>query len=214
MSKDLRNILIAIGIFLAAAGVAGYFVYDTWDDLDDLTTKNADLDTQITTLSGQVNKSMLTTAQGQLEELNKNFNSYIKILPPADLATEDLLSRSVRKWCHDAHIETTGLTIDNGAKPTLANLGGDFLEVQIQLEASCTFPQFVDFLQLVEHNGAKSNARANDKDTNFSQFFSVTSFVLSPTIKASDPSDVKMRASVTLSTYKYKPAVAAPKPPK
>src|SRR5581483_6257934 len=96
MSKELRNTLIAVAIFIALAGLMIYFVTDTQDQLDALSKENADLQEQI-----NQNESYCKARvhlPGTLAELNANFRDYVKILPSAEVATPEKLLRTVQTY--------------------------------------------------------------------------------------------------------------------
>src|SRR5262245_18691668 len=102
MSKDLRNTLIAVALFVALAGVMVYFVTDTQDQLDRVTKECAELETTI-----QQNNAYIARApqlQRQLKELNDNFRDYVKILPSAEVATEQKMMKIVANYVESAQI--------------------------------------------------------------------------------------------------------------
>src|SRR5437870_6192974 len=103
MSKDLRNTLIAIVVFIALAALAGYVAQDTKDQLDAKAKENEALQTEIDGFKTKIKEG--PELKRQLDELNQNFKDYVKILPPAELATEEKLQKVVQTYCDAAQVQ-------------------------------------------------------------------------------------------------------------
>jgi len=185
MSKELRNIIIAAGLSLIFALITGYFVYDTGNSLAQQNTDNAALEEDIKTL--QTKAADLKGLNDQLAKLTENFNQYIKILPTAEVATDERLRTTVQGWCNQAQIEWDDLTVE---KPRPA--GNGFVEVAVSIHSNGSFDQFLKFLNLLERH---------------EQFFKVNSFSLSPTGSPKFGADGKqvidMGLSMSISTFTY-----------
>ena len=192
MSKDLRNTLIAVALFVALAGVMVYFVTDTQDQLDQVTKACAELETQI-----QQNNAYIARApqlQRQLKELNDNFRDYVKILPSAEVATEQKLMRIVANFAESAQIQLEQLT----SRPTLGKKGGgklgEFEEVAVSFHIDADFEAFIRFLDLLERQ---------------EQFMKVSSFSINPASKTrvvDGKEIIDLSVNIEASTYKYIPS--------
>ena len=191
MSKDLRNTLIAVAIFIALAGVLIYVVSNTQDQLDQVTKENADLKEQIKQNEDYCKKA--PQLQKQLQELDANFRDYVKILPSAEVATEERLLRTVQNYAEGAQIRMEELTQRTSAGKKGGGKMGEFEEVSVDFRIDCDFDSFVRFLNLLERH---------------EQFMRVNSFSVNP---AATPRVVEgkevidLSVSIQVSTYKYIP---------
>jgi Tfp pilus assembly protein PilO len=191
MSKDLRNTLIAVAIFIALAGVMIYFVTETQDQLEVVNKEIAELDEQI-----KQNKLYIEKAprlQAQLNELNANFRDYVKILPSAEIATTEKLYRTVQAYADAAQISVESLGERGaGAKKGGGRLG-EFEEVSVTFQIAADFETFVRFINLLERH---------------EQFMKVNSFQISlGPIKTVDSKEIiTLGVSIEVSTYKYIPS--------
>jgi Tfp pilus assembly protein PilO len=189
MSKELRNILIAAGLSLIFALIASYVDYDTNNDLQDVLAKNTQLEADIKAAVDKVQDPLtgIKPLQDQLRNLNENFNNYIKILPTAEVATEERLRKTVQSWCDQSQIDWSTLTVE---KPKAA--GNGFLDVGVQFTTTGSFDQFLKFLNLLERH---------------EQFFKVNSFSLSPMgtpkVLADGKQIIELQINVSVSTFTY-----------
>src|SRR4051812_26306995 len=191
MSKDLRNTLIAVAIFIALAGVMIYFVTDTQDELEKVTKENADLDELI-----KQNKTYIEKAprlQAQLNELNANFRDYVKILPSAEVATTEKLLRTVQAYADAAQIQVQEVTERGAGGKRGGGRLGEFEEVSVTFRIDADFETFVRFINLLERH---------------EQFMKVNSFGISlGQTKVIDGKEIiQLGVSIEVSTYKYIPS--------
>lgn len=192
MSKDLRNTLIAVAVFIALAGVMIYFVTETQDQLDQISKENAELEEQI-----KANKTYIERAprlQAQLNELNANFRDYVKILPSAEVATSERLLRTVQAYADAAQIQVVELS----EKDTLGKKGGgklgEFQEVSVNFRIDADFDTFIRFINLLERH---------------EQFMKVNAFAVNPAplARVVDGKEIiDLSVSIEVSTYKYIPS--------
>jgi Tfp pilus assembly protein PilO len=192
MSKDLRNTLIAVAIFLALAGVMIYFVTETQDQLEVITKENAELEEQI-----KQNKQYIERAprlQAQLNELNANFRDYVKILPSAEVATTEKLYRTVQAYADAAQISVTELSERGAGGKKGGGRLGEFEEVSVNFRIDADFETFVRFVNLLERH---------------EQFMKVNAFQVtpSPTTRLVDGKEIiDLAVTIEVSTYKYIPS--------
>jgi Tfp pilus assembly protein PilO len=191
MSKDLRNTLIAVALFVALASGMVYWVMGTQDELDDVVKKNADLDGQIKDNNAYIAKGPQLKAQ--LAELNANFRDYVKILPSAEVATEEKLLRTVQAYAEQAQIRFTSVNMQAGGSKKGGGKMGEFQEVGVNFNIDCDFDSFIRFLNLLERH---------------EQFMKVNSFSVNP---AQTPRVVEgkeiidLGVTIGVSTYTYIP---------
>jgi Tfp pilus assembly protein PilO len=191
MSKDLRNTLIAVALFVALAGVMVYFVTDTQDQLDKVTHDCAELETQI-----QQNNAYIARApqlQRQLKELNDNFRDYVKILPSAEVATEQRMMRIVANYAESAQIQLDDLTNKTNLGKKGGGKLGEFEEVSVTFRIDADFESFVRFLDLLERH---------------EQFIKVNAFSISPAPKprvVDGKEIIDLSVQIDAYTYKYIP---------
>jgi Tfp pilus assembly protein PilO len=186
MSKDLRNTLIAIVVFIALAAGAGYLASDTKDQLEAKIHENE-------ALQGEIDGFKKKIAEGpelkrQLDELNQNFKDYVKILPPAELATEEKLIRIVQSYCEAAQVSLSEIMIN---PPRMS--GSEFEEVSVSFRLSSGFEQVVKFMNLLEQH---------------EPFLKINSFSLNPAgaIKVVDGKEqIGLGIAIEVTTYKYVP---------
>lgn len=190
MSKDLRNTLIAVALFVALAGVMIYFVTETKAEIDDLDQKNEALQTQI-----DANNKVIETGPAkrrQLEELQTNFRDYVKILPTAEVATEEKLLKVIQGYCDTSQVQLLEV-IQRPGKAGGGGKAGDFQEVGVNFRIGADFDSFVRFLNLLEQH---------------EQFLKVNSFAVNPkgqprVVEGKDVIDLNVTIEIT--TYKYIP---------
>jgi len=193
MSKDLRNTLIAVALFIALAGVMIYFVTDTQDQLDGVQKENSELEDKIKQNNDYIKKA--PALQRQLNELNANFRDYVKILPSAEVATEQRLLRTVQAYADAAQIQLQELSQrDAAGKKGGGSKMGEFQEVSVNFRIDCDFDSFVRFLNLLERH---------------EQFMKVNSFSVNPSantriVDGKEIIDLGVQIEVT--TYKYIPS--------
>jgi len=192
MSKDLRNTLIAVAIFIALAGVMIYFVTDTQDELDKVSKENAELEEQI-----KSNKTYIERAprlQAQLNELNANFRDYVKILPSAEVATSEKLLRTVQAYADAAQIQVVELSERVGAGKKGGGKLGEFEEVSVNFRIEADFDTFIRFINLLERH---------------EQFMKVNAFAVTPAPapRLVDGKEIiDLGVQIEVSTYKYIPS--------
>jgi len=193
MSKDLRNTLIAVALFVALAGVMAYFVSDTQDQLNDVTKANGDLETQITEHNNYIANA--PKLQRQLKELDDNFRDYVKILPSAEVATQQKLMKVVQAYADAAQIRIDEL----GEKGSTAKKGGgsklgEFEEVTVSFRIDADFDAFIRFLNLLERH---------------EQFMKVNAFSINPSPKpriVEGKEILDLAITIEAATYKYIPS--------
>ena len=191
MSKDLRNTLIAVALFVALAGVMVYFVTDTQDQLDQVTKACAELETQI-----QQNNAYIAKApqlQRQLKELNDNFRDYVKILPSAEVATQQKLMKIVAAYAESAQIQLEHLTERSSQGKKGGGKLGEFEEVSVSFSIDADFESFVRFLDLLERH---------------EQFMKVSAFAINPASKTrvvDGKEIIDLSVTIDASTYRYIP---------
>jgi Tfp pilus assembly protein PilO len=191
MSKDLRNTLIAVAIFIALAGVLIYFVTETQDKLEVVNKEIADLEEQI-----RQNKQYIEKApklQAQLNELNANFRDYVKILPSAEIATTERLFRTAQAYADAAQITIQDLSERSAGGKKGGGRLGEFEEVSVSFRIEADFETFVRFINLLERH---------------EQFMKVNSFAVSPgqTRTVDGKETIDLGVSIEVSTYKYIPS--------
>lgn len=192
MSKDLRNTLIAVAIFIALAGVMIYFVTDTQDKLETVTKDCQDLEEQI-----KANKAYIEKApklQAQLNELNANFRDYVKILPSAEVATSEKLLKTAQTYADAAQVSITELTQHDMAGKKGGGKLGEFEEVSVNFHIDADFDSFVRFLNLLERH---------------EQFMKVNAFSVMPqqNRRVVDGKEIiDLSVTIEVSTYKYIPS--------
>src|SRR5271170_2909319 len=190
MSKDLRNTLIAVALFVALAGVMAYFVSDTQDQLNDVTKANGDLETQIREHNNYIANA--PKLQRQLKELDDNFRDYVKILPSAEVATQQKLMKVVQAYADAAQIRIDEL----GEKGSTAKKGGgsklgEFEEVTVSFRIDADFDAFIRFLNLLERH---------------EQFMKVNAFSINPSPKpriVEGKEILDLAITIEAATYKY-----------
>ena len=190
MSKDLRNTLIAIAVFIALAAGAGYLASDTKDQLDAKAKENEGLQGEIDGFKTKIKEG--PELKRQLDELNQNFKDYVKILPPAELATEEKLQKVVQTYCDAAQVSLQQIMIAKD-KPEAK---GEFAEVSVGFTVKAGFEQTVKFMNLLEQH---------------EPFLKINSFSLNPTggLKVIDGKEqIDLQVRIEVSTYKYVPKKA------
>jgi Tfp pilus assembly protein PilO len=186
MSKDLRNTIIAVVVFLALAAGAGYLASDTKDQLEQKQKENQALQDEIDGYKKKIAEG--PELKRQLDELNQNFKDYVKILPPAEIATEEKLIKVVQSYCDSAQVVLKDVTIN---PPTAG--GGEFEEVSVLFNVGAGFEQTVKFMNLLEQH---------------EPFLKINTFSLSPNgqLKVIDGKEqIDMTVNLEVSTYKYVP---------
>jgi len=189
MSKDLRNTLIAIVVFIALAAGAGYLASDTKDQLEQKQKENQALQDEI---DGY--KKIIAERPGlkqTLEELTQNFKDYVKILPPAELATEEKLIKVVQAYCDAAQVVLSEITIST--PKNINDKGAEFEEVSVTFRITAGFEQTVKFMNLLEQH---------------EPFLKINSFSLNPAgqLKIIDGKEViELGTGIEVTTYKYVP---------
>ncbi|MEZ0227980.1 MAG: type 4a pilus biogenesis protein PilO [Planctomycetota bacterium] len=192
MSKDLRNTLIAVAIFIALAGVMIYFVTETQDQLEVITKENNELEEQI-----KANKQYIERAprlQAQLNELNANFRDYVKILPSAEIATTEKLYRTVQAYADAAQITVSELSERGAGGKKGGGKLGEFEEVSVNFRIDADFETFVRFINLLERH---------------EQFMKVNAFQVTPAslVRLVDGKEIiDLAVTIEVSTYKYIPS--------
>jgi Tfp pilus assembly protein PilO len=192
MSKDLRNTLIAVALFVALAGVMIYFVTDTQADIETVTKANEDLDNEIKGYNAEI--AQAEGLKRQLEELNANFRDYVKILPSAEVATEEKLLKVIQNYMDLAQISIDEVIQKAAGKASGGGKMGEFQEVAVSFRIRADFDSFVRFLNLLERH---------------EQFLKVNSFSVTPgaggprTVDGKEVIDLAVAIEVT--TYKYIP---------
>ena len=194
MSKDLRNTLIAVALFIALAGVMIYFVTDTQAEIEVVQKQNEDLDTEIKGYETEIKQA--ERLKRQLEELNANFRDYVKILPSAEVATEEKLLKVIQNYIDLAQIRLDEVITKAASKTSGGGKGGEFQEVAVSFRIAADFDSFVRFLNLLERH---------------EQFLKVNSFTVAPaggpgasrTVEGKEIIDLNVGIEVT--TYKYIP---------
>lgn len=191
MSKDLRNTLIAVALFVALAGVMYYFVTDTQDQLDQVTKANADLEEQIKANNAYIAKAPML--QRQLKELNDNFRDYVKILPSAEVATDEKLMKVVQAYADAAQIRLAELSDKAAQGKRGGGKMGEFEEVSVNFRIDADFEAFVRFLNLLEKH---------------EQFMKVNAFSVNPATRpriVEGKEVLDLSITIEVSTYKYIP---------
>ncbi len=189
MSKDLRNTLIAVALFVALAGTLIYFVTDTQAELDSVMQANQALQDEI-----DANNKIIATApvlKRELEELQTNFRDYVKLLPSAELATEEKLLKVVQAYCDAAQVNLAEII----QRPTRrgGSKGGEFEEVGVSFRITADFDSFVRFLNLLERH---------------EQFLKVNTFSATPVgqTRVVDGKEIMdLNVAIEVTTYKYIP---------
>lgn len=189
MSKDLRNTLIAIFVFIVLAAGAGYLASNTKDDLDKMIADNANIQSEIDGFKTRIAEG--PELKRQLDELNQNFKDYVKILPPVELATEEKLIKVVQSYCDAAQVLLQEVVIN---KPKTSGVGGaEFEEVSVTFRIQSGFDQTVKFMNLLEQH---------------EPFLKINTFSLNPsgTPRIVDGKEqIDLGIAIEVSTYKYVP---------
>jgi len=146
MSKDLRNTLLAAVFFVLVCSGIGYWAYDVNTELEQVTQENAGLQAAIDELQKAASPKVIELLQKELDDIEKNFKEYVKILPSEDVATEENLLRAVQKYVTESNVTYSDYTSRRaGGK-------AEFEELAVSLRCEGTFDQFVSFLNLLERH--------------------------------------------------------------
>jgi len=191
MSKDLRNTLIAVALFIALAGVMIYFVTDTQDQLEQITKENDDLKEQIRQNIDYCKKG--PDLKRQLDELNANFRDYVKILPSAEIATQERLLNLIQNDAEAAQIRIAEVIAKGETGTKGGGKMGEFEAVSINFRIDCDFDGFVHFLNQMERH---------------EQFMRVNSFSVNPSATprvVENKEIIDLSVTIEVSTYKYIP---------
>jgi len=189
MSKDLRNTLIAIALFVAVAGVLVYFVTDTQNQIDEFVQKNQALEDEIA-----ANRKVIEEGpklKQQLDELNANFANYVKILPSAEIATPEKLMKLVQSFADASQIHLNEV-IQRDMKGGGGGKMGEFTEVAVTFSIDADFDSFVRFLNLLERH---------------EQFLKVNAFTVTPGPPrvVENKEVIPLGVTIEVTTYRYIP---------
>lgn len=192
MSKETRTVVIFGLIFLVLAGFAYYFVSETADKVE---AKQAEIAKVREDISGlQAEADLEPALIDELENLKVNFKEYVKILPAAEVATEERLMAMVQEKCERTQF---GLGNYNVKKPKGASRRGKrsssgFREIDVSLKAGGTFEQFLRFLNSLERHES---------------FVRVNSFSCAPPPEAVIDEEGKetwpLKIALNISTFRY-----------
>jgi hypothetical protein len=116
----------------------------------------------------------------------------VKILPSAEVATEERLLKVIASFCDAAQVRLDEV-IQKQGKPGGGGKTGDFVDVTVSFRIFSDFDAFVRFLNLLERH---------------EQFLKVNSFAVAPSgqprvVEGKDVIDLNITIEVT--TYKYIP---------
>jgi hypothetical protein len=190
MSKDLRNTIIAVAVFIVLAGLMLYFVNDTQTELDQVLEQNKSLEDQINGFKKEVEdgKKLVPIEK----ELEANFKEYVKILPSEEVATQERLLKIIQNYAELANVR-----LQEYAQDRVAGGGGrgagEFKELGLSFRLTGDFDAFVKFVNLLERH---------------EQFLKVNNFAVTPTkVTIVDATKEIVDLSVTLgvTTYAYVP---------
>src|SRR5579872_2568477 len=162
MSKDLRNTLIAVALFVAVLGVMIYSISNTQDQLEAVLKENESIDAEIKANDDYCKKG--PELKRQSDELDANFRDYVKILPSAEIATTEKLYNTIANDADAAQIHIEELITGGSASQGGGKLG-EFSEVKLNFRIDADFDGFVRFLNQMERH---------------EQFMKVNSFSVNP----------------------------------
>jgi Tfp pilus assembly protein PilO len=151
MAKELRGVLIFAGVFLVLALFAAYFVHNTMQEVDQIEAEIATMEQDIERLENEAKKHDALVEE--LENLKANFAQYVKILPAAEVATEERLMDLIQEKCERSQFGVGTYRVKPQKKAGKRKTrGGGFQEIDVSLSAKGTFEQFLRFLNSLERH--------------------------------------------------------------
>ncbi|HZU98962.1 MAG TPA: type 4a pilus biogenesis protein PilO [Planctomycetota bacterium] len=190
MSKDLRNTLIAVALFVAVLGVMIYSISNTQDQLDAVLKENSSIEEEIKANDDYCKKG--PELKRQSDELDANFRDYVKILPSAEIATTEKLYNTIANDADAAQIHIEEVITSNKAAEGGGKLG-EFQAVTLNFRIDADFDGFVRFLNQMERH---------------EQFMKVNSFSVNPSAnpRVVDGKEIiDLSITIEVATYKYIP---------
>lgn len=146
---------ITIGLtFLVLGGLAGYAIYEARAELEDANLANDRAAQDIARLKERADQRDKLVKK--LEELQLAVKEYVKILPSAELATEEELQRLVSQRATQTGVSIQDFKIIPVEKPRprgrrkKARAADPFNELELRLELEGGFAPFVAYLNLLE----------------------------------------------------------------
>lgn len=147
MNKDTKVTAITAALIVVGALVLIYFINETSTKIDEVTTSNTTLETDIATLQAKIDT--IPVLQQELENLKQNLALYIRILPSPEIATPERLLELVQEKCERSQFALKSFNF----KPTSNKRGkGGFQEIELTLTAEGSYEQFLKFLNGLERH--------------------------------------------------------------
>lgn len=189
MSKDLRNTIIAAVLFLLFAAAIVYDCTTKQEEIDVVTAANTSLENEIQGYEQEIAKG--PGLKRKLDELQTNFRDYVKILPSAEVATEERLLKVVQAYCDAAQIRLEEVLTSTGKGGGGGAKLGEFKDVGVSFRIQADFDSFIRFLNLLERH---------------EQFIKVNSFAVTPSrqvriVENKEVIDLGVSIQITTCTY-------------
>lgn len=187
MTKETKTTAIAAGLVGIISLGFVVMVKGEVDKKDVLEQEKLALDADIKKLEDKV--ATKETLEQELENLKTNFGQYVKILPSPEIATQERLMELVQDRSERAQFPVTNFVQkqDRGKQTKSA-----FREIEITLNATGTFEQFLRFLNSLERH--ESFIRVNSFSCN-----AATSSTVDPDGKTVWPLTVQLN----ISTFRF-----------
>src|SRR5688500_9938489 len=149
MTKETKTTAIAAGLVGVIALGFVVMVKGSIDKKDFADQVGKKLDEDIKKLDAKVQTQ--DTLNAELENLKTNFGQYVKILPSPEIATQERLMELVQDKSERSQFQITSFVQKPEAKGKKATKSA-FREIEITLNATGTFEQFLRFLNSLERH--------------------------------------------------------------
>ena len=197
MAKEMKTVAVFAGVFLVMAMVAGYFVYNTSDEVAVKAQEIDVLKNELAALKKEADQHDELVIE--LDSLKANLAQYVKILPSPEVATPERLMELVQEKTERAQFALASYRAGDakGAKAPQARGRGPgsasgFKEIEVSLNAEGTYEQFLRFLNSLERH--ESFLRVNS-------FSCLTGS--KPTIGEDGAEVYPLTISLNVSTFRY-----------
>jgi Tfp pilus assembly protein PilO len=163
MSKETKTVFVFALIFAVLAGFAFYFVNETAEKVEAKRKEIEGVQKQIAALQKEADQEAALIEE--LESLRVNFKEFVKILPAAEVATEERLMTMVQEKCERTQFTLDSYLAKGGKKgKKKKGKGAGFHEISVSLKAEGTYEQFLRFLNSLERH--ESFVRVNSFSCN------------------------------------------------
>jgi len=157
MAKEMKTVAVFAGVFLVMAMVAGYFVYNTSDEVAVKAQEIDVLKNELAALKKEADQHDELVIE--LDSLKANLAQYVKILPSPEVATSERLMELVQEKVERAQFQLDSYRTDPkkggapAARPGPGRAGASgFKEIEVSLNAVGTYEQFLRFLNSLERH--------------------------------------------------------------